>query len=106
MMQKMSTMGRSHTGGLYNILRFDNLNVAGGRVFKPGEDEDNPWVPVKPLHRLLNDDDCDRICKSQPDKVDQEAPVNVCENDNAGEISEEVTEVPNDRYEKIHPTAR
>ena len=57
MMQNMWTMGRSHTGGLDNILRFDNLNMAGGLVVKPGEDEDDPWVPAKPLHRLMIDDE-------------------------------------------------
>ena len=44
MMQNMWTMGRSPTGGLDNILRFDNLSIAGVGVFKPGEDEENPWA--------------------------------------------------------------
>ena len=46
MMKKYSTMGISHTGGLYNILRNDVTNNAGGDVFKPGGSEDNDWVPV------------------------------------------------------------
>merc|ERR1711940_469571 len=55
LMQNTMTMGRSPTGGLDNILRFDKLSIAGVRVFKPGEYEDNPWVPVKPLHTpILN----------------------------------------------------
>ena len=62
LMQNTRTMGRSPTGGLDNILRFDNLHIAGVKIFKPGEDEDNPWVPVKPLHTpILN--------------VEKEAPV-------------------------------
>ena len=35
MMQNMWTMGNSHTGGLDNILRFDNPNIAGGMELKP-----------------------------------------------------------------------
>merc|ERR1719318_2509256 len=74
LMQNTMTMGRSPTGGLDNILRFDKLSIAGVRVFKPGEDEDNPWVPVKSLHTpILN--------------VEQESPVDEYETKVAREIS-------------------
>ena len=73
-MQNTRTMGRSPTGGLDNILRFDKLSIAGVRVFKPGEDEDNPWVPVKSLHTpILN--------------VEKESPVDEYETKVAREIS-------------------
>ena len=63
---------------LDNILRFDNPNFAGGMEFKPGKGEDDTWTPLMDIGTF----------------------------DATGEISDEVTEVPNDGYETIHATAR
>ena len=39
-------MGKSHTGGLDNILRFDITDTTGDMVFNPGGAETYDWIPV------------------------------------------------------------
>ena len=98
-------MGRSHTGGLYDILRYDNLNIAGGRVFDPGEDDDNLWVPVKSLNRILVDDEVRKICESQPSNVEKKAQTDEFETDYTKEIPDDGADESNDDTEEIHTPA-
>ena len=74
-------------------------------MFKPGEDEDNPWVPVKPLHRLSIDDVSEKICESQPSKVEKEAQADEYETDTTWKRTNEGADDSNDETEKIHISA-